>query len=271
MQRSIGYLWQLERYSNAHALLETAMASSNAGTRSMLSNSRTDSDESYLSLDSTLTTDTALTIPLDDLDEDGKVSQQEKTSKQGGSAQRSVAFRSGSLSSLEGPSNQHSRAPSSDRGAGRLDSGTEEYPAHSPSDLDSQEPQNDNDDLQSLERQSSRRDSLVQLSVAFLGTNAENWKGILLLHIALSLTIHAYELGIGTYSAFWGCPTQAIDTKMQKVLQAVESSKLSGSNETLAELAQLKKWETFNKWIISCAAYAVGEPFSISKELLGIT
>ena len=213
------------------------------------------------------------------LEEDGKVSQQEKTSKQGGSAQRSVAFRSGSSSSLESPSNQHSRAPSSDRGVGRLDSGTEEYPAHSPGDLqrpptqapDSQEPQKDNDDLQSLERQSSRRDSLVQLSVAFLGINAENWKGILLLHIALSLTIHAYELGIGTYSAFWGCPTQAIDTKMQKVLQAVESSKLSGSNETLAELAQLKKWETFNKWIISCAAYAVGEPFSISKELLGIT
>ena len=225
-------------------------ASYSADVRSTLSSCRTNSDESDVSIASVRTTDTVLTIPSDEEDE----GRQEKGTR----ARRSGSWTSQRSSSQ--PSPVHSGEARLNGGAEQVAEGSSDGLQRPPS--SSTDPQEESEDAPGSSSDTlSRRDSWIQLSFTFLGITSENWKGLLLFHAALSLLIHAYELSIATYSAFWGCPTGHIDDKMdkleQKVLQSVQSSTATTTNHTLVELAELKKWEAFNKWVMSCAAYAV--------------
>jgi len=107
----------------------------------------------------------------------------------------------------------------------------------------------------------SRRSSFAELSLSFFGFDQGRWKKILIFHVVLTLLFNGYNFAISTYSTFFAqcqnSSTNDVLLKMQRVLSNDGDLDCAVLNRTLTQLAELKEWEEFNRWVLTCAAYAV--------------
>jgi len=78
-----------------------------------------------------------------------------------------------------------------------------------------------------------------------------------LFHVLRPIVLNGSSVAIATYSAFGANPSIAVDDAISEMQQGLTQEFGSSSNETITQLAELRKWEDVNRWIISCAAYAV--------------
>lgn len=97
----------------------------------------------------------------------------------------------------------------------------------------------------------------TELLLNFFGFSGGKWKRVFVFHIMLTILLNGYSVAIATYSAFGANPSTAMDDAIAKMQKFLTQEFGSGSNGTLAQLAESRKWEDFNNWIVSCAAYAV--------------
>lgn len=111
---------------------------------------------------------------------------------------------------------------------------------------------------------SAAQSKFTKLLLNFFGFSGGKWKRVFLLHVVLTIVLNGYSVAIATYSTFGANPATAMDDAIARMQQVLAQEFGSGSNETITQLVELRQWEDFNKWVLSCAAYAVLLPSILS-------